>query len=574
MRHDLTVTRIRRSRPWNLTGTPLALGVAAVLAATLTVSAAPKMNSKAKPAGANQASRPPVESPAESESLRSVARDVDQLILSVCQAEGVTPAAVCDDATFFRRVWLDLAGRTPPAAETRKLFASKQKLDRLSLIRELLDSEEFLAHWARLWTEYLTDKRPFVEEGYSARTLQKFLRESFQQAKPYDQLVTELIQGQGPSDSSGPANFLLRYNAQAVPLTGAVSRKFLGLSLHCAECHDHPFATWKQDDFWGLAAYFGRIRKMAPAEGPGDDEEFYIVYEKAQGELRTPDKSLPIDENGMQPLKTVYPKLPDSDSMDLNPERRPALLNWVVSADNPYFARHAVNHVWEMLLGKPLSRTFDPQREGSDPVTRHQAVLDLLAKDFVDHQYNLKRLVNIVLLTDAYQRKAGIDESSTPSQSPSEGTRLGQLMQREDLFAAARLRPLSADQLHLSLAMATGSLGDSDDATLAELTGEEFTEDHPVQTFSESGLTLQRSMAMFHSDRILEAANLGAEAVRRLYGDTPGPKHIEWLYLSLFSRQPKANEVQLLLEVAANGEQGLQDAVWVLLNSAEFNSLH
>src|SRR6185503_6216368 len=117
---------------------------------------------------------------------------------------------------------------------------------------------------------------------HNGRLLQNYLRDALQKNEPYDQLVRSLFVADGPSDSSGPVNFLLRYGVAPSALTGASAEKFLGITLKCAECHDHPHSTWKKEDFWGLAAYFARLRRMTPADGGGD---FSVVIERARGEL-------------------------------------------------------------------------------------------------------------------------------------------------------------------------------------------------------------------------------------------------------------------------------------------------
>ena len=158
----------------------------------------------------------------------------------------------------------------------------------------------------------------------------------------------ELLSGSGLTDASGPANFLARDEAKPVLLAGAVSKQFLGVTLECAQCHDHPFAKWKQEDFWGLAAYFGRVRLMANANDD-DGQGLRAVLEARRGELMVPDMAGKPDENGNYPKKAVTPKLPTADAPPVANDRRRQLAEWVTAADNPYFARHAVNQVWAQL---------------------------------------------------------------------------------------------------------------------------------------------------------------------------------------------------------------------------------
>src|SRR6185436_8229221 len=132
-----------------------------------------------------------------------------------------------------------------------------------------------------------------------------------------------------------------------------VSKKFLGLTLHCAECHDHPFADWKRNQFWGLAAHFARLRRMQPAEEPEGDN-YSLVLERSRGELRMPDLDAPPDKEGNRPKKAAYPQFPGQQPQTAEIARRDALAAWITADENPYFARHYVNRTWARLFGRPL----------------------------------------------------------------------------------------------------------------------------------------------------------------------------------------------------------------------------
>ncbi|MDX1970699.1 MAG: DUF1549 domain-containing protein, partial [Planctomycetaceae bacterium] len=390
-----------------------------------------------------------------------VSRQIDELAQAACQTAGVTVLAPCSDQEFLRRVWLDLAGRTPPL----NAFTQRQgngTLDRAAVIGELLKSPEFGKHWGRLWTEFLTDRRPFDTQEYDARRLQHYLTESFAKNLPYNQLIAELMGGVGTSDSSGPVNFLLRYNVEPAALAGAVSQKLLGVTLQCAECHDHPHAAWKQKDFWGLAAHFARLRKMTPTN-PQEGEAFSVVIERPRGELSIPDKqSTPTDE-GRYARKTVFPQLPGAPRDAGSKPRRDLLVHWMTAPENPYLSRNFVNVVWERLIGTRLVINLD--EEPSATTSTAASILDLLAADFSAQKFDTQRLIQTILLSDTYQRSS--IEASPPASTTEDLRRAEEQMLH---WARARIRPLSADQLHLSIAQAFGYHFDESDFRLAEAT--------------------------------------------------------------------------------------------------------
>lgn len=506
---------------------------------------------------------------------RAVSRQLDELIVASWPAANLKGAPPADDATFLRRAWLDLAGRIPPAAKAQSFLDDKASDKRSKLIEELLSTDEAANHWARVWAEYYLDDRPFDRGNYNGRLLQRFLFAAFQKDEPYDRIVRELLEGSGASDVSGPANLLLRYEASPPRLAGLVSKKFLGCTLQCAECHDHPHVHWKQDEFWGLAAYFARLRRMQPAEEPEGDT-FSVILERGRGELKIPDTSMKPAEDGSQPRKTVYPRLPGGTAIDTSDDRRGALIAWLTSRENPYFARHFVSRTWSQYFGEALTPSLDlvgqPQVAGAASASDlGEQILELLAADFASSGYDVKRLIRIIVLSDAYQRSAGaapVAESlSNEKQQELEFAELAH-------FARFRIRPLSADQLYLSIAQGTGYRGDDQEVRLSEISQEDFSSDLPGQYFAGQPDSLPRSVALLNGDFVRAASDMTASATQRLYGSSAGPRHIEWLMLGMLNRRPTTEEMEILLRLASKEDGGLADVAWALLNSAEFNSIH
>ncbi|HEY0985010.1 DUF1549 domain-containing protein [Schlesneria sp.] len=491
---------------------------------------------------------------------------IDEVVETGCHAEGISPLPTCSDTEFLRRVWLDLAGRTPPLEEVLKVTSSSL-LDRGDVIERLVKSPEFARHWGRIWAEYLTEQRPFETEGYDGRRLLQFLTKAFHEDQPYTEIVSELILGEGTSDVSGATNFLMRYNAEPIPLAGAVSQKFLGLSMHCAECHDHPHARWKQKDFLGLAAHFARLRKMTPTN-PQEGESFFVIIERPRGELRVADRKASPNENGQQPLRTIFPQLPDSPRTDSTRARRAVLVEWLTENSNPYLGRHMVNLVWERLLGERLVPSLDdwpPQN-----LSPNTELLNLLAADFCDSGWSIQQLVTTIAKSRTYQRSSHNDVSADSRFDPEKAH-----TERAN-WSRARIRPLSADQIHLSIGQAFGYHFDENDHRLAHVTGEEFSQDIPNNNLGAIPLSLSRSLALYNSDYVRGAVDLGSEVAIRLYGPHVSSEHIERMFLVLLSRRPTIEEIEFFQDQSSEDDPrtGLQDILWVLLNSSEFVTNH
>jgi hypothetical protein len=507
---------------------------------------------------------------------------LDQTIAAAVQGGLASPT---DDATFLRRVWIDLAGHVPPATVARAFLDDGDPEKRAKMVASLLGSEEFADHWGRVLAMWATSERPISRDAYDGRVLHTYLRESILKKTPYDQVVRELLTGSGPNDASGPVNFLLRYDADPPRLAGAVGKNLLGVTIQCAQCHDHPFGRWKQEDFWGLAATFARVRKME--SGAGDD--LMAVVEARRGELTRPDpdaarepEKKPADPNNPnEPPKqiVVKPRLLNGKSVP-DGGRRAALANWVVARDNPLFARNLVNRTWEQFFGTALVPNLDkPDSTGSSA-----GVLALLSEDFGANGHDLRRLLHIIVLSKAY------NQASSSRSNP--------------VWAKPAPRPMSVDQLHASIAQATGydgppigegeaepnvkavdeeaedahaeaDIGTSrpeENAAAPEDTNEDDS-DRPAEALGERALTMQRALVLLNGDFVREASRSAVRVARASLGRQTEDARIDWACLATLTRRPTAKERTILrgLLVEVNG---LEDIYWVLINSAEFQGIH
>lgn len=501
-------------------------------------------------------------SPADSTEVRA---RLDAAVAARWQALSVTPVGPADDATFLRRAWLDLAGRVPPALKARDFLADSDPNKRAKLVETLLASDEFADFWGRCWTQALTGLRVVKQESYDLRVLHQYLKESFKANKPYGQIVTELICGEGLSEASGPVTFLLRYQAKPTDLAGAVGKQFLGVTLQCAQCHDHPFARWKKDDFWGTAAFFGRLRLLEAQE---EEENYRAVLETRHGELMIPDPAAKAEEGKGEEAKPakkkVAPRLLGRSTEPIQGKRRPALAAWITARDNPFFARNLVNRVWSQLFGASLVNGLD--RPVSPGDGQHPQVLDLLAEDFTASGHDVQRLLRIILLSRAYQLSAGANQPSAEES----------LKSRRNL-ACFPVRSLSVDQLYQAIVQATGHRGEEPEAQKqAAEKDEDDDADTPVDQLGERALTVQRSLALLNGDYVHKAVQAGAKAAKAVNGQHSGPTHVEWLFLATLSRRPTAEESAAMLQLLkdSKGKGGLEDILWVLLNSVELTTNH
>jgi hypothetical protein len=330
---------------------------------------------------------------------------IDELAEKKFRELGIEPSPLCDDATFVRRVYLDVIGTLPTVDDTTSFIASADPDKRTKLIDRLLGltgdpnldiyNEPYSAYWTLKWSDLIRNtSNKLGDQGMWA--LHNWIRDSFRVNKPIDRFVRELVTGTGSIYSNGPANYF-RINASATDLTESTSQLFLGVRLECAKCHHHPFENISQGDYYGFSAFFARV-------GTKNSEEFglfggeQVVVVNASGEARHPKtgKNLPPTPLGAEPV-------------DHPLDRRIALADWLVSPTNEYFARSVVNRYMYYLLGRGLVDPVDDLRSTNPPT--NVALMNALSQHLVDSGFDLKQLVRSIVSSRLYQ----LDSQPTPA---------------------------------------------------------------------------------------------------------------------------------------------------------------
>jgi hypothetical protein len=375
---------------------------------------------------------------------------VDDLLAQSWRGAGVLPAPLATDGEFLRRVTLDLDGRIPTLAEARAFLADPAPDKRARTVDRLLASHEFAEHWGGdLYADLL-----FGSEGKAAQLERRYdpaawLVQAFAENRPYDRLAAQLLTATGDVRDNGAVAFVaarVRGNNGAEAVTGAAARIFLGLQIQCAQCHDHPYDTrWKQEDFYGLVAFFARTKargekaepamamnseEMAPAVKAKADKTVVLVdVNRGEAKMRRPHSE---DDVRVQPrfLGRALTARPGES-------RRDTLARAIVGSD--LFAKSMVSRTWAQLLGHGIVDPWDDLGGEDDP--RHPPLLRALAADFVASGYDVRKLVRTIVLSVAYQR----------SSSGAQGE------QALRLFARSGVRPLAPESLFRSLVKATGA---------------------------------------------------------------------------------------------------------------------
>lgn len=497
-------------------------------------------------------------------------RRIDTLIEAKA---GSTPvSAVADDAEFLRRVYLDLAGRIPPVAAARAFLADPAADKRAKLIDQLLASPDYPRQLADRFHIMLMERLGDNPDWTS------YLQASFAANKPWNVLAKEILRGPSADDASKAAAFfytkrLENYGQNPVDypaLTRDVGRLFLGMDFRCAQCHDHLFISdYKQEDFQGLYAFFQNtaLQGTAMIEKPTTAKlGFMSVFKKVPKETapRIPgvgELTIPTFAKGKE-----YATPPDPKT------KKPGVLAWsplaelaekLPTAENPAFAKNAVNRLWFILMGRGLVHPLDLHH--SDNPASHPEVLDLLAKEFVAHQFDIKWLLRELALTKTYQRTSVLP-STTTAISP-------------DRFVTALEKRLSSEQLLSAMLEATGEAKPEGAAlTALQVKFQKAFANPRREPEDEISPSLKAALFVLNDDAVLAWLNPKAGNLIERLAKLEDGKVAEELFLSVLTRLPSDTEKQeVAAYLAKNGERkevALGHLAWALLASTEFGVNH
>jgi hypothetical protein len=500
----------------------------------------------------------PVDVPTD---LHAMADRIDDRLLDVLNREGIKPAPAADAPTLFRRMHLDLTGRIPHVAEIRQSLDAG-KFDVAALISEILDSPDFDSNMASIWVRWLLPPDVELEQFGGKAALQAWLADQFEARIAYSDIVRDLLTAQGRVGDRGPVLFTTGLEMKPDHLAKQTARTFLGTRIDCAMCHDHPYDTWTQTDFWGYASLFARISR--PQGKMNAMSSVLQVKDVGDGEVTFPDTEI-----------VVKPRLLGGGLLNEPPEsnqRRQQLADWITNPGNRQFARATVNLVWSHFFGAGLVHPRDDF--GTHNPALSPELLEELAVFFIQAHYDVRSLVSAIVLSDAYQRSSRTEADSA-----------------RPMFESMPIRWLTAEQLFDCLLVASGGLGDSNvslDPSLGLNRINNTARDTFVQQFgsnSDSVLEYQAGIPQALSMMNGTLSNLSAgEDTSRLLQGLRAPffsdsDRIETVFLSLVGRPPSQRELETVLrmlkEAGANATgEVLSDLVWALLNSAEFATNH
>ena len=493
---------------------------------------------------------------------------IDSHIEAKWKANGVKPARAAEDWEFLRRAWLDICGVIPPADVVYRYLRDPKRDKQARIVDEMLESPRYAEYWAEFWEAILIGYDYGVKND-SRDSLYYWLRdEAFAKNLAYDEVARRLVDSAGSNQKKGNAVFmwrLLRNGGGNVEVTTKVARAFMGTQIQCAQCHDHPFDKWTQEDFYGVAAFFARVRQKKVLPQNNQDQE-YEVYEGRDGDVRIPDS---------KDRRPVPPKSLDALAPAKDEARRAAFARIMTRPENLQFARAVVNRYWGHFFGRGIVHPVEEFNNRNKPT--HPELLDALAQDFIAHKYDLKWLVRAIANSRAY----GLSSSMSKKEMPD-----------PKFYAVAPVRTMSPEQLFNSLMEATGGedlfkLAEKKQGGIDTVRGQKtqilrafrftFGDDESTDIVDFAG-TVPQALMMLNGDIMTRGVTQQNGRLDLILRTRPKlADRLDLMFTSVLGRRPSARDYERFAGhlMARNQDRAaFEDVYWVLLNSSEFMFIH
>jgi uncharacterized protein DUF1549/uncharacterized protein DUF1553 len=496
---------------------------------------------------------------------------VDQFTLKKWQALGLVPSELCTDEQFIRRASLDITGTLPTPEQVLAFVADKDAKKRDALIDRLVDSPEYEYFFANKWADILRVKRrgqPDRAEGTFA--LHDWIRQAIARDMPYSEFARDILTATGSEDRN-PTTVWYKELQNPEQFVDDTAQVFLGLRMACANCHHHPYEKWSQDDYWGLAAFFGKVdRKLSVVPGSQNNQgQTIFVYTRSN-------KSGAVNKRTGRP---AVPKPLDGQPMEFGSDDDPrqSLVDWMVDPKNPFFAKAVANRYWAHFFGRGIVDPLDDMRVTNPP--SNPELLDALAKVVTDGNFSLKTLVKTIAKSRTYQL------SSLPND-----------FNKNDKQTFARYYPkrLSAEVLLDAVCQVTGSptqFGglptDKHAPNRAIMLPDESFASYFLDVFGRpqrisacecervSEANLAQALHLLNSDEVQNKLSRGGARADQMVKDKrPDAEKLTELFLWAFARKPTADDLKVATEHLAKHEKdkkiAYENIIWALLNTKEF----
>ncbi len=480
---------------------------------------------------------------------------VDELVADKLRKLRIHPSEICDDQTFLRRVTIDLTGLVPTPEEYEAFMADGAPNKRELIINELLQRREFTELLVSKWAELLM-MRSSNQVPYKAVVLYyQWLADQIANDVPLDEMVKALLSSDGGTFDTPATNFY-QIERDSLKVAENVAQIFMGMRIQCAQCHNHPFDRWTQNDYYNFAAFFSQVGRKG-----SEDYRQQVVFNSGGGEVKHPitgANAVPVFLGGDQP---------DTAGKD----RRKVLAEWLASPENPYFASNFANRLWSHFFGIGIIEPVDDVRV-SNPASNPE-LLDALAQKFTESGYDVRQLVREICNSKTYQRSTIRNDSNTTDELNFAHQNIRRIKAESMLDIVSEVTNTKDKFRGLPLGAKGTQIADGATSNYFLTTFGRATRETVCSCEVKMEPTLSQALHLMNGDTVNSKMKQGG-VLKTLQEQGLEPLQIvERLYVFCLSRKPTEDEIAALAPLFAEGSDvnlGLEDTFWALLNSREF----
>ena len=502
---------------------------------------------------------------AEMGTLPEPANLVDEHVLNKLRVLGIPPSQLADDATFLRRVHVDITGTLPTAEESEAFLADPDPEKRNKVIDRLLDSPQYADFFANKWNLVLRNKKRQNDDLSGTYKFYRWIWLSLYENKPYDQFVREIVAAAGDAAYNPPVIWYREVNETNEQVEDT-AQLFLGLRIQCARCHHHPFEKWSQNDYYGFAAFFSRVgqKNLALQPSPGVRDR-RIFHNEGAAAAQNP-------RNG----ESLKPAGLGSEPLDIPVDRDPRqyLADWMSAPENPFFAKALVNRYWKHFFSRGIVEPEDDMRETNPP--SNPELLDALSQQFVQSSFDLKELIRTICRSKTYQLSA-LPNDYNLRDKQNFSRYYPKRLPAEVLYDAFH-QVTATDQNYNGLPPGTTAVQLPDPSIgpyFLKVFGQPQA-DTACECERSAEANLAQSLHLLNSSEVQNKISNGNGRAAKLAAekDRPHEARLRELYLWVYSREPQPDELQIALahiaKHEANPKVAYEDILWALVNTKEF----
>jgi hypothetical protein len=479
---------------------------------------------------------------------------IDRFVNRNLKRLNIGPSNQADDATFLRRVYLDLIGTLPSAEESRQFLGKKDPKRRQQLVAELMERPEFADYWALKWADLLHVNRRALGHK-NANAYYRWIHRSFAENMPLDQFAKEIVTAEGALRDV-PAGNLFKVVTKPNEVASALSQVFMGVRIECAQCHHHPFDRWGQSDYYGMQAFFTQVSFKKSDRGE-------LLLASGKQKTNHPRTGEAVFAHGLGEA------MPEEE---MEGDRRKEFASWLTSESNPWFARNMTNRVWGHFMGRGIVEPVDDLRLTNPP--SNPELLEALAAQFKGNQYDLRKLILDITASAAYQRSNEVLQTNRGDQRN---------------YSRFAFKSLPAEVLLDAVCQVTGVPEKFDGVPAGSRAIQLWDSEVPHEFLRLFGRpirvtacecervsepTVSQVLHAFNSPRVQSKLSRPDGTIAKLCRKGLADSElIDELYLSYFSRLPDEKEREAVLKYVksrSDRTKAFEDVAWSMLNSLEF----